>query len=110
MYLVKRICHALTVEVGRPDKGDVHSEVPVVRGAVEAQVDAEWYGRPCWILLTAVEAYLPHSVILQMAETALLTRFADLVLSFSKIFCDCAFVALMVLPYLRANSWEKGER
>ena len=98
MYLVKKVCHALTVEVSRSDKGDMNSEVPVVRGAVEAQVDAEWYGRPCRILLTAVEAYLPHSVTIQMAETALLTRFAGLVLSFSKIFCDCAFVALMVLP------------
>jgi hypothetical protein len=47
-----------TVQVGRAHERDVHAEVPVVRGAVEAQIDAKGHRRPGGILLAAVEAYL----------------------------------------------------
>jgi len=36
----------------------MHSQITVIRRAVETQIDAEWYGRPCWVFCTAVEAYL----------------------------------------------------
>lgn len=47
-----------TVEIGRPDKGDVDAQITMVGGAVKTQIDAEWYGRPCWVLLAAIEADL----------------------------------------------------
>jgi hypothetical protein len=36
----------------------MHAEVAMVGGAVKAEVDAERYGCPCWIVLSAVEADL----------------------------------------------------
>lgn len=47
-----------TVEVSRPNKGDVDTEVAMVGRAIEAEVDAKRNGGPCWVLLTAVEADL----------------------------------------------------
>lgn len=51
-------CWAHTIEVRRPHKGNVNTEVTVVGGAVEAQVDAKGNGRPGRVLLSAVEADL----------------------------------------------------
>ncbi len=48
----------LTVEVGRADKGDVDSEVSVVRRAVETQVYTKRDRGPRRVLLAAVKAYL----------------------------------------------------
>ena len=47
-----------TVEVGGAHEGNVHAQVAVVGRAVETQVDAKGDGRPCGILLAAVEADL----------------------------------------------------
>ena len=50
-----------TVEIGRPNKGDVDAQVPMVGGAVKTEVDTERYRRPCGVLLPAVKAYLQKS-------------------------------------------------
>lgn len=47
-----------TVKVRGADEGDVDTEVAVVGGAVEAQVDAEGNGCPGRVLCAAVEADL----------------------------------------------------
>jgi hypothetical protein len=47
-----------TVEVGRAHKGDVDTQIAVIRRAIETQVDAKWYRCPGRIVLPAVKAYL----------------------------------------------------
>jgi hypothetical protein len=47
-----------TIKIGGPDERNVNAEVAVVRRAVKAEVDAEWYGSPCRVLLAAIEADL----------------------------------------------------
>lgn len=49
---------AHTVEVGRSHKGDMDTQVAMVGGTVEAQVDTERYRCPRRVLLTTVEANL----------------------------------------------------
>lgn len=84
----------------------------MVRGAVETEVDAEGDGRPCRILLAAVEADLavqaqsvyhecryrdrnPSRRVKSAIEHVcrLLALLAGLDFSFSKIFSDCCLVA-----------------
>ena len=47
-----------TVKVGRAHKGDVDAEIPMVRGAVQAEVDTKGHRRPCRILLSTIKAKL----------------------------------------------------
>lgn len=48
----------LTIKVGRADKGDVDTEITMIRGAVEAEIDTEGNRCPCWVLLATIEANL----------------------------------------------------
>lgn len=66
-HTVQKSMHALraglygykrTVQIGRSDKRDMDTEIPVVRGTVETKVDSEWHRRPCRVLLTAIKTYL----------------------------------------------------
>ena len=57
-----------TVEVGTPDKADMHTQISMVRGAVQTQVDTERHTRPCWVLRAAVEADLVGLLPLQSLE------------------------------------------
>jgi len=85
-----------TVEVGRPDKGNVDAEVAVVGGAIEAQIDAQGDGRPGRVLLAAVEADLGAVSMCRQsrrADTGRLALFAGFDLSFSKILSDCCLDA-----------------
>lgn len=50
--------YELTIKVRRSHKRDMHTHVPMVRRAVQTQVDAEGNGRPCRVLCAAVETYL----------------------------------------------------
>lgn len=84
------------------------TQIPMIRGAVEAEVDSERDGGPCRILLAAIKAYLANTVSDEKSwlgrggiivgdrgkgEDTLLAGFD---FSFSKIFCDWAFVAVIV--------------
>ena len=60
----------LTIKVSAPHETDVYTEVAVVGGAVETQVDAERDGRPGGVLGTAVEADLIGFGALQTLEDA----------------------------------------
>ena len=91
-----------TVEVSRPDKGNVDAEVAVVGGAVETQVDAKGDRGPGRVLLAAVEADLGGSVSTCDASRRecgrddcgrLLALFAGFVFSFSKSLSDCCLDA-----------------
>lgn len=124
----------LTVEVRGPDKGDVDTEVAVVRGAIEAEVDAEGDRRPCRVLLATVEADLPSQTNtkvspgpgrlpgLQLQATikaaewrgasrrrVLLALLAGFDFNFSKIFSDCCLLArtLILAVYLAEGSERK---
>lgn len=86
------------------------TEVAVVRGAVETEVDAERNGGPGGILLAAVEADLLAQVAVStinalggvsMSLAASLALLAGFDLSFSKILSDCCFEAR---PLILANS------
>ena len=72
------------------------TQVPVVGRAIKTEVYAEGDGRPGRVFRATVEAYLRG----QLPRKRFLrgwahTLFAGFVLSFSKIFWDCALVALM---------------
>jgi hypothetical protein len=47
-----------TIKIGRAHKRDVHTEVSVVGGAIEAKVNAERNRRPGRVVLAAVKTYL----------------------------------------------------
>ena len=47
-----------TIQVGGPHKGDVDTQVAVIRRTIKAGIDAEGNRRPCWTVLSAVEADL----------------------------------------------------
>lgn len=105
----------LTVKIGRSDEGDVHPQIPVVRRAVKTEIYAEWDRGPRWILGPAVKAYLGESVAVTNLQGKVRTLFAGLVLSFSNIFCDWAFVANAIagpLQRLRSEKWymDSGRR
>lgn len=61
---------ALTIEVGRAHKRDVHAQIPVVGGAVETEVDAKGDRGPRRVLRAAVEADLVGFLALQLLEDA----------------------------------------
>lgn len=88
-----------TIQVCRSHKGDVNTEVTVIGGAVQTQVDAERHRRPCGILLSAVKAYLGrqwHALVLVSqvpSRPCSRTLLAGFVFSFSKILSDCCFDA-----------------
>jgi len=96
-FTCKAMIDARTIEVGGAHKRDVHAQVAVVRGAVEAEVDAERHRRPRRVLLAAVKAYLmaPRVSTSPKRDGRVpgLTLLAGLDLSFSKILCDCCLVA-----------------
>ena len=85
----------------------MYSQVAMIRRAIETEVDTKGNGGPGWILRAAVKAYLlklsldirgPHAAMDR-------TLFAGLLFSFSKIFCDWALVAeLMVESQSRVRS------
>jgi len=60
-----------TIEISRPNKGNVDTEVAMVGRAVKAQVDGERDGGPCWVLLAAVEAdlYAHEEVVVSILST-----------------------------------------
>jgi hypothetical protein len=88
-----------TVQVGRPHERDVHAHVSMIRGAIEAQIDAKGNGRPCRVLCAAIETYLFRAV--RMGDCRLSvwraraprTLFADFAFSLAKMFWDSVFVA-----------------
>lgn len=85
-----------TIEICGSDKGDVDTEIAVIRGAIKTEIDTERNGRPCRVLGAAVEAYL-HAIILLAYNAQIRDRgtrggggvrtlFAGFNFSFSKIF------------------------
>lgn len=81
----------------------MHAEVAVVGGTVQTEVDAERDRRPSRVLGAAIKAYLKSSESVGRSEAhggdqekGGRTLFAGLAFNFSKIFWDCALVALMV--------------
>ena len=63
--------------------------------AIEAEVDSEGYGRPCWVLSPTVETYLHKRTVSGQSKLVerRYTLFADFPFNFSKIFCDWALLA-----------------
>ena len=61
----------LTIKVGGPDKGDMDTQISVVRRAIQTQIYAKRYRRPCWVLGAAIEADLVGLFPLQLLEDAL---------------------------------------
>ena len=59
---------ALTIEVGRAHKRDVHAQIPVVGGAVETEVDAKGDRGPSRVLRAAVEADLVGFLALELLK------------------------------------------
>lgn len=78
-----------TVEVGRPDKGNVDAEVAMVGGAVETQVDAEGDRCPGGILLAAVEADLAGTESVRTVRTVIACYFGrcSVVAGFACLVC-----------------------
>ncbi len=54
--------------IGRPHERDVHTQIPVVGGTVQAQVYAEGDGRPRRVLCAAVKADIIALFPLQLLE------------------------------------------
>lgn len=52
-----------TIEVRGSNKGDVNTKVAVIRRAIKAKIDAERNRRPCWVVLSAVEADLKTTLL-----------------------------------------------
>jgi hypothetical protein len=86
------------------------AEVSVVRGAVKAEIDAEWDRCPGGILRAAVETYLHVvSIATKHGGTGERTLFAGLVLSFSNIFSDSDFGAnAMAVVSCGEYGWSDG--
>lgn len=61
----------LTVEVGALDERDVHTQVAVVRRAVQTDVNGKGNRRPGRVLCAAVEADLIGLLPLQLCEESL---------------------------------------
>lgn len=58
----------LTIQIRTPHKANVHAEIAVVGGAVEAQVDAEGHAGPRGVFGAAVEAAFVGLFALQLLE------------------------------------------
>lgn len=72
------------------------------RRAVQTEVNAKGNRSPGWILGSAVKAYLYPGVISHVCKRLDLWMFpvtllAGLALNFSNSFCDCDFVARLIL-------------
>lgn len=65
----------LTVQVGTPHKRNVHTKVPVVRGTIQAQIDAKWHRTPRWVFGAAIEADLIGFLALQLLKDGVRLRF-----------------------------------
>ena len=76
----------------------------MVRGAIETKVDTKRDRRPGWIFGAAVKTYL-STLSVGIGKLIMLwkmhTLFAGLVFSFSKIFCDWALVAELMVKAQR---------
>jgi hypothetical protein len=80
-----------TVEVGGADEGDVNTEISVVSGAVQAEIDSKGNRRPGGVFGAAIEADLDGINIVAHVESRNdrpPTLLACFCFSFSKIFCD----------------------
>jgi hypothetical protein len=60
---------ARTVEICRPHEGYVDSQVAVLRGAVEAEIDSKRYRCPCWTVLSTIETFLIEHIPLVFAHS-----------------------------------------